>query len=127
MTHPIHAHSAEIRRAVIAFNQGEWLTAHLAFEAVWVHVRGDELKGLIQVCNAMHLLHQQLYTAPQRNLRRAVALLRSVDGITGIDLERLCVAVARVQAAIPATLETGMSVPDGLQLPHIQMEWRVQE
>jgi hypothetical protein len=109
---------------VVAFNDGAWLTAHLVFEGVWLHVRGDELKGLIQVCNAMHQLHLHLYTAPQRNLRRAIELLQSVDGETGIDLERLCVAVARVQAAIPATLETGMPTPVDLQLPPIRMEWR---
>ncbi len=124
MTRPISAYSEELHRAVVAFNDGAWLTAHLVFEGVWLHVRGDELKGLIQVCNAMHQLHLQLYTAPQRNLRRAIELLQSVDGETGIDLERLCVAVARVQAAIPATLETGMPTPVDLQLPPIRMEWR---
>ena len=128
MTRPISAHSADIHCAVVAFNAGEWLTAHLAFEAVWLQVRGDELKGLIQVCNALHLLHLQLYTAPQRNLRRAVELLQAVGaGETGIDLERLCTAVVAVHAAIPVALETGMPAPANWQLPAIRMEWRVQQ
>lgn len=128
MTRPISSHSAEIRRAVDAFNQGEWLTAHLVFEVVWLQVRGDELKGLIQVCNALHLLHLQLYTAPQRNLRRAVELLQAVGaGETGIDLERLCTAVVAVHAAIPVALETGMAAPADMKLPAIQMEWRVRQ
>ena len=128
MTRPINAHSADIRCAVAAFNRGEGLTAHLGFEAVWLQVRGDELKGLIQVCNAVHQLHLQIYTAPRRNLRRAVELLQSVgEGETGIDLERLCGAVAHVQAAIPDTLETGMPAPTDWRLPAIQMEWRVME
>lgn len=128
MTRPISAHSADIHCAVVAFNAGEWLTAHLGFEAIWLQVRGDELKGLIQVCNAVHQLHLHIYTAPRRTLRRAVELLQSVgEGETGIDLERLCVAVAHVQAVIPDTLETGMPAPANWQLPAIRMEWRVQQ
>jgi len=53
-------------RAVAHFNAEEYREALLAFEERWVVERGDFLRGLIQLCNAMNQLRLGLVTSPRR-------------------------------------------------------------
>ncbi len=108
---------------VSAFNERRYLDAHLLFEAVWLEQRTDELKGLVQTCNIMHLLHQNLYTAARRSLIRAQELLVTAPQDTQIDLSLVCQGLRGVLLALPAELQSGMPAPPDLVIPHFQMKW----
>lgn len=114
---------ARIVDGVQAFNERRYLEAHLLFEAVWLEQRSDELKGLVQTCNSMHLLHQHLYTAARRSLVRAPELLTDTTQATHIDLAGVCAGLRLVLLALPADLQSGMAPPPDMTIPQFQMKW----
>jgi len=95
-------------RAVAHFNAEEYREALLAFEERWVVERGDFLRGLIQLCNAMNQLRMGLVTSPRRLLASAEALLAPyAPRHEGIDIEAVRAYIATVRALIPDDIETG--------------------
>ncbi|HEY3228836.1 MAG TPA: DUF309 domain-containing protein [Roseiflexaceae bacterium] len=114
-------------RAVAHFNAEEYREALLAFEERWVVERGDFLRGLIQLCNAMNQLRMGLVTSPRRLLASADALLAPyAPRHEGLDVAALRRAISSVRACIPDRLESGAgSVAwDSVPRPRLVVEER---
>ncbi len=95
-------------RAVAHFNAEEYREALLAFEERWVVKRGDFLRGLIQLCNAMNQLRLGLVTSPRRLLASADTLLAPyAPRHEGIDVTAVRTYIATIRALIPHDIETG--------------------
>jgi len=105
-------------RAIGHFNAEEYREALLAFEERWYAERGDFLRALIQLCNALNQLRLGLVTAPRRSLASADALLagcpQRYDGLDVLALRRY---IAAVRACIPNDLETGAGQVDWNVVP----------
>ena len=95
-------------RAVAHFNAEEYREALLAFEERWGVERGDFLRGLIQLCNAMNQLRLGLVTSPRRLLASADTLLAPyAPRHERLDVAALRGAISEVHACIPDGLESG--------------------
>jgi hypothetical protein len=98
----------EVARAVALLNCGEHRAALIGFEQIWHADRGEGLRALILLCNALHQLRGGLVTAPRHNLDTAIRLLEAgPPAVAGVDLGAALAAARGVRAAIPDGLETG--------------------
>jgi len=112
-------------RAVAHFNAEEYREALLALEERWVVERGDFLRGLIQLCNAMNQLRLGLVTSPRRLLGSADALLAPyAPRYEGLDVTALRRATSSVRACIPDWLESeaGRIAWDSVPRPQLVVE-----
>lgn len=109
-------------RAIGHFNAEEYREALLAFEECWHAERGDLLRAMIQICNALNQLRLGLVTAPRRSLASAALLLAgSPPRGAGLDVRALHGYVAAVRACIPADLETGAGRVEWDLVPRLQL------
>ena len=109
-------------RAIADFNAEEYRAALLAFEECWHAERGDFLRALIQLCNALNQLRLGLVTAPRRSLASADALLAGCSlRCEGLDVGALRDYIASVRACIPDGLETGAGQVDWANVPRMQL------
>jgi hypothetical protein len=111
-----------ITRAIDHFNAEEYREALLAFEERWHAERGDFLRAMIQLCNALNQLRLGLVTAPRRSLASAAALLAGCPHrCYGLDVEAVRGYIAVVRTSIPADLETGAGQVDWGRVPRLRL------
>jgi len=109
-------------RAIAHFNAEEYREALLAFEERWVVERGEFLRALIQLCNALNQLRLGLVTAPRRLLTSADALLAPyAPRHEGLDVDALRAYIASVRACIPDGLESGAGSVPWEQVPRLRL------
>jgi len=109
-------------RAIADFNAEEYRAALLAFEECWHAERGDFLRALIQLCNALNQLRLGMVTAPRRSLASADMLLAGCPPhCEGLHVGTLRDYVAAVRACIPDGLETGVGRVDWADVPRVQL------
>jgi hypothetical protein len=109
------------------FNAESYRDALLAFEECWFEDRGDFLRGLIQLSNALNQLRLGLITAPRRTLASALELLAPyAPAHCGLDVARLCADIASVRARIPDDIESGQGSVAWNELPRPRLLRRIQ-
>lgn len=116
--------SNELQHAAALFNAGAWREALLAFEQIWSRIRTDEVKAYVQLSNAVLQLQLGLLSAPRRLLGRSMQLLIENPTTIGMDVVALLRAIRRLQAIIPAEVESGegeLLAP----VPPIQLVWHI--
>jgi predicted metal-dependent hydrolase len=111
-------------RAVAHFNAEEYREALLAFEERWAIERGDFLRGLIQLCNALNQLRLGLITSPRQLLASADTLLAPyTPRHEGLDIDSLRASIAVVRALIPGDVETGSGSVAWECVPRLRLEF----
>jgi hypothetical protein len=117
-THPTDA----FNDAIAHFNAEAYRDALLAFEQCWFEDRSDFLRGLIQLCNALHQLRLGLVTGPRRTLDSAARLLALyAPAHAGLDVVALCDYIGQVRVAIPDGLESGQGRVEWAGVPRKQL------
>jgi hypothetical protein len=110
-------------RAIERFDAEEYREALLAFEERWVAERGDFLRALIQLCNALNQLRLGLLTAPRRSLASAEALLAPFEPChAGLDVAAIRAYIAAVRALIPEGVESGSGSLDWALVPRLRLQ-----
>jgi hypothetical protein len=109
-------------RAIAHFNAEAYRDALLAFEQCWLADRNEFLRGLIQLCNALHQLRLGLVTGPRRTLDSAAGLLAPyAPAHAGLDVAALCDYVGRVRGSIPNGIESGQGRVEWASVPRLQL------
>jgi hypothetical protein len=109
-------------QAIAHFNAEAYRDALLAFEQCWFADRSEFLRGLIQLCNALHQLRLGLVTGPRRTLDSAARLLAPyAPAHAGLDVAVLCDYVGRVRGSIPDELESGQGHVEWASVPRLQL------
>jgi hypothetical protein len=112
----------ELYRAIAHFNAEEYRDALLSLEERWAAERGDFLRGLIQLCNALNQLRLGLVSAPRRQLASADALLAPFAPYhEGLDVAAIRAHIAAVRALIPDDLETGSGSVAWERVPRLRL------
>ena len=111
-----------LTRALAHFNAEEYRDALLAFEERRHHERGDVLRALIQLSNALNQLRLGLITSPRRLLASADALLLSYSCYEGIELRAVRQYIAILRMQIPEGVETGAAAIQWDTIPRLRIE-----
>jgi hypothetical protein len=110
-------------RAIAHFNAEEYREALLAFEERWVIERGEFLRALILLCNALNQLRLGLVTSPRVLLARADTLLAAYPPRhAGLDVVALRAYIAALRACIPEGLESGAGKVAWAAVPRLGIE-----
>jgi len=107
--------AAHFARGIDLFHQQHYWHAHEAWECAWKRMgNGPEddaefvLRGLIQLCAALHAHNQGRETAARANLDKAIEkLARYPGGFWGVDIPALA---QRMATSAPGDL-AGMALP----------------